>query len=217
MMELRTKVLGARDLRVLFAVAPNIYNKVLLIWLIREKSTFVGSKGRPGVFSRSLTKKKISGSNENWNYRIGNFFKGYVDQRGGSLSLTMGANLKEHSGGMVESIAKMEEGYKQTSSKNMLMPIAGNMPFQRPRKLMLKEFQDMLANHRIIVLRKNGHISFMDNVTYKVLFVSTRAINVPKQFGFISAWESRLAAITNRGQLAVDKETDKIARGVYSV
>jgi hypothetical protein len=218
MIEIRTKVFQSPELQRLFEAAPNQYRRALSIWLTNEKVLFIGGRFRKGIVSRALIDKKISGTSEPWNYRTANFFKGFVDETGGGLKLVMGTNLKEK-GGLQESIAKMMEGpYTQSSSKNVLIPIFQNgVEFKTPRKLMLRDFREMLADHKLFTVRCGGRIDFISNETRKVMFVSTKSIHVPQQYDFVGAWNGRIPAAIVRGQKTIDRETERIAKGTYHV
>jgi hypothetical protein len=218
MIEVTTKVFQSPELQRLFVVAPNQYVSALKKWLNNEKILFIGGRFRKGITSRDLLNKKVSGTNTPWDYRVANFFKGFIDDTGGGLKLVMGANLRGKSGGIQESIAKMmESGYTQTSSDNVLIPLYKNgVDFKLPRKLMLREFQEMLKAHKLFTVRSAGRIDFISNDTRKIMYISTRSITVPPQYNFVEKWNGRIPAATVRGQEAIDKETDKLSKGIYN-
>ncbi|MDD5363402.1 MAG: hypothetical protein PHN88_14845 [Ignavibacteria bacterium] len=218
MIDVKTKVFQSPELQRLFAVAPNQYNRALKIWLTNEKVLFVGGRFRKGVVSRDLMRKKIFGTSESWNYRVSNFFRGFVDETGGGLKLVMGANLRGK-GGIQESIAKMANGsYTQTSGSNVVIPIFQNgVEFKTPRKLILRDFKEMLKEHKLFIIQKAGRISYVDRETGMVKYVSVKRISVPQQYNFVDKWNGRIPAALVRGQKTIDRETERIAKGVSRV
>jgi hypothetical protein len=219
MVEIKTTIIQTPQMKALFSVAPNQYRRATQIWLKNEQTLFIGSRFRRGKVQRDLLGKKVSGTSYNWRQTVGNFFKGYVDETGGGMRLIMGANLKGKSGDIQESIAKMmESSYTQTSNENFLIPIYQNgVGLYYPRKLALRDFRDMLAEHKLFTVRHAGRIDFISNETRKIMFISTKTIHVAQQYNFTEKWEERLPGVIARGQKTIDRETENIAKGKYNV
>jgi hypothetical protein len=215
MMEIKTNVFQNAECRVMFAIAPESYRRGLLGWLIRERGLFVGDKKHDGSFTRSMLRKKVSGaSGATWDRRIAKTFKGYIDNEMSlaGMSLKMGVNLRNPKP-FAQSIAKMEEGYTESTTKPMIVPILDNQQLRRPRKLMLREFKELRARNMVYTVERAGRLYYIDRDTREALFVAVKSIKVPKQFDFIKSWAFRIPAALVRGQKAVDKQTEKIAKG----
>jgi hypothetical protein len=198
------------EYKFLFALAPEQYRKAVLGWLIRERGLFVGDKKKDGSFTRKILAKKLSHGDGHWSKQVAKTFKGYIlgEKSAQGMTLRMGVNLSGTSK-FAQSIAKMEDGYTQSTNKNMLVPF----DVTSPRKLALVKFKEMFAEKKLGIIRSAGRIFYYDRAGGEIMFMSTKRITVPDQFDFIPAWESRLPSVVERGQKGIDKATEKISNG----
>jgi hypothetical protein len=216
-MEMTTKVFQSPGYQFLLQNAPEAYIRAVRIWLIKERGRFVGDRRHgPGSFTKKIMKKEISGvPGEHWSYNVARTFKGYINESPGNLSLQMGVNIK-HPKPFGQSLSKMEEGYTEKSSGYMVTPVYENLPFSRPRKKALEEFDRMLRERLLEMIRgTNGRIYYCDKKTGKMLFILGRSIKVKSKFNFIGSWEKQLPSVRGRGQRMIDRQTEKLAQGKF--
>lgn len=220
MMEIRTEIRGLPELQAMMAVAPGRLGAQVRSWVARESKSFVAD------FKRELRQKPRKFRSGNWSNRIGGQFKYYVDPGSSGINTTshIGVNFSG-STGFKESVAKMEEGYRQNSSNALVLPLSRGFEqaglsmanYKTGRKI--GTFKSMLnkANregYKLFPIRLPQGLFFAINGNFAarsvLLFKAARSINVPKQFSFIQSWTTRIPAIEQRGEIELDKAIKKV-------
>jgi hypothetical protein len=188
---------------------PQRFIGAVRVALYRERNSFVG---KTGSFTRSLLAKK-NRRGGTWAPQAAGQFRGVVDKN--RMTLRMGANLSGSNKPFPTSIAKMQEGYTQTTGKRMMVPFYQNIAAEgieysggkKTGLLASLKNKDITRpfwnDNRLFIVSKNTHA---------ILFMESKQIRVPKQVNFIERWEARIPAAVNRIEKAI--ETAIVRAGV---
>lgn len=220
MMEIRTEIRGLPELQAMMAAAPGRLGIQVRSWVARESKSFVSD------WKKTLRQKPRKFRSGNWSNRIGGQFKYYVQPGSTDLNTTahIGVNFSGATG-FKESVAKMEEGYRQSSANALMLPLSRGFEqaglsmanYKTGRKI--GTFKTMLNKpnrdgYKLFPIRLPQGLFFAINGNFAarsaLLFKAARSINVPKQFSFIQSWTSRVPAIEQRGEVEIDKAIKRV-------
>ena len=198
---------------------PNVYNRYLKAFMLREGTAFIGSKKKDGDFRKQLL-SKIGLTGKTWKLNVVRLFKTQFDQPNKKLfdmTLRMGVlyNTRKQIHAAMEMLG---EGGTIQSGKYMPIPMYANLKeigINQPykyfrRKLLKKEFE---------VVYKNGRAYYFDTKRKDasdkgvLLFMGIKKVTIRKQFDLYGQWDARSGRVLQNADKAIANATKKVEAG----
>ena len=227
------KVTGQKKLSRLMSFAPEVYKRRLKHQLRIEHESFIGKRGKPGLFRRKLLRKRLSGGRKSrrggpgWSSQVIGLFTGRVF---GSIYGTMDIGMvlgsdPKRKRQIHKALELLGEGGSISNSKEMIVPVYDNLRsvgispktmtggrskldfYRRQRGALVRLTTGSFTKYYDAQLLKAG-----DNV-HALMFLGLHKVRIKRQFNFAADWKRREPKAISRLQKAVDRGTKDINRG----
>lgn len=207
-------------------LAPERITATVRKRLFVERNRFVG-KGisRVGSFTRRVLNLRRRSRPGKMPVTVARMWRGMMHIPNAKsidgMTMQMGI-IKSTTRPFVRGLIGMQEGYSQTSSKFMPVPVYDNLAKAGIVKGFSKAFKSMAAGDELITIRTGGQVLFVSkemiergaSVHEATLFVGTKRVTVrPVNFGFMDKWNATWPGVQKRMGNAIKKEIRDIEKG----